>query len=77
MIFFMATPILFGLFNYLIPLQIGARDVAFPFANNLGFWITAAGAILINISLGVGNFGRGGWLMYPPFSELQGVQIQV
>ncbi|CAK00622.1 cytochrome o ubiquinol oxidase subunit I [Bartonella tribocorum] len=71
MIFFMATPILFGLFNYLIPLQIGARDVAFPFANNLGFWITAAGAILINISLGVGNFGRGGWLMYPPFTELQ------
>ncbi|WP_412058984.1 cytochrome o ubiquinol oxidase subunit I [Bartonella sp. DGB2] len=70
MIFFMATPILFGLFNYVIPLQIGARDVAFPFANNLGFWITFAGAILINVSLGIGNFGRGGWLMYPPFSEL-------
>ena len=70
MIFFMATPLLFGILNYVLPLQLGARDVAFPFANNLGFWITCAGAILINISLGIGNFGRGGWLMYPPFSEL-------
>lgn len=70
MIFFMATPLLFGIMNYVLPLQLGARDVAFPFANNLGFWITFAGAILINISLGIGNFGRGGWLMYPPFTEL-------
>ena len=72
MIFFMATPILFGLFNYLIPLQIGARDVAFPFANNLGFWITFAGAALINISLLIGNFARVGWLAYPPLSDIQG-----
>lgn len=72
MIFFMATPLLFGLFNYVLPLQIGARDVAFPFLNNLGFWITFAGAILINISLGIGNFGRVGWLAYPPLSELSG-----
>ncbi|RCL03126.1 MAG: cytochrome o ubiquinol oxidase subunit I [Candidatus Tokpelaia sp. JSC189] len=72
MIFFMATPLLFGLFNYILPLQIGARDVAFPFLNNLGFWITFAGALLINISLGIGNFGRVGWLAYPPLSELSG-----
>jgi len=72
MIFFMATPLLFGLFNYVVPLQIGARDVAFPFLNNLGFWITFAGAVLINISLGIGNFGRVGWLAYPPLSELAG-----
>lgn len=72
MIFFMATPLLFGIFNYVIPLQLGARDVAFPFLNNLGFWITFAGAILINISLGLGNFGRVGWLAYPPLSELSG-----
>ncbi|KAA6405378.1 cbb3-type cytochrome c oxidase subunit I [Candidatus Tokpelaia sp.] len=72
MIFFMATPLLFGLFNFVIPLQIGARDVAFPFLNNLSFWLTFAGAILINISLGVGNFGRVGWLAYPPLSGLSG-----
>lgn len=72
MIFFMATPLLFGLFNFVIPLQIGARDVAFPFLNNLSFWLTFAGAILINISLGIGNFGRVGWLAYPPLSELSG-----
>ncbi|RCL03657.1 MAG: cytochrome o ubiquinol oxidase subunit I [Candidatus Tokpelaia sp. JSC161] len=72
MIFFMATPFLFGFFNYVIPLQLGARDVAFPFLNNLGFWITCAGALLINISLGLGNFARVGWLAYPPLSELTG-----
>jgi len=72
MIFFMATPLLFGLFNFIIPLQIGARDVAFPFLNNLSFWLTFAGAILINISLGIGNFARVGWLAYPPLSELSG-----
>jgi len=72
MIFFMATPLLFGLFNYVIPLQIGARDVAFPFLNNLGFWITFAGAMLLNISLGLGNFARVGWLAYPPLSGLAG-----
>ena len=70
MLFFMATPLMFGIMNYVVPLQLGARDVAFPFLNNIGFWTTFAGAVLINISLGIGNFGRGGWLMYPPFSEL-------
>ncbi|RCL01312.1 MAG: cytochrome o ubiquinol oxidase subunit I [Candidatus Tokpelaia sp. JSC085] len=72
MIFFMATPLLFGLFNYVIPLQIGARDVAFPFLNNLGFWITCSGAVLINLSLAIGNFARVGWLAYPPLSEVSG-----
>ncbi|MFT4191792.1 MAG: cytochrome o ubiquinol oxidase subunit I [Comamonas sp.] len=68
MIFFVATPIIVGLFNYLIPLQIGARDVAFPFLNNLGFWLTAAGAILTMISLFVGEYAQHGWLVYPPLS---------
>jgi len=72
MIFFMATPLLFGLFNFVLPLQLGARDVAFPFLNNLGFWITFAGAVLLNISLGIGNYARCGWLCYPPLSELAG-----
>lgn len=72
MIFFMATPLLFGLFNYVIPLQIGARDVAFPFLNNLSFWLTFAGAALAMVSLALGNFGRVGWLAYPPLSELSG-----
>lgn len=72
MIFFMATPLLFGIFNFIIPLQIGARDVAFPFANNLGFWITVAAALLVNISLAIGNFARVGWLAYPPLSDLIG-----
>lgn len=69
MIFFMATPLLFGILNYILPLELGARDVAFPFANNLGFWITFAGAILINLSLGIGNFARVGWLAYAPLSN--------
>ncbi|EFH12514.1 cytochrome o ubiquinol oxidase subunit I [Pseudoroseomonas cervicalis] len=70
MIFFMAMPFIVGLMNLVVPLQIGARDVAFPFLNNLSFWLTAAGAILVNISLGVGEFARTGWLAYPPLSGL-------
>ncbi len=70
MIFFMAMPMVIGLMNCILPLQIGARDVAFPFLNNLSLWLTVAGAILINISLAVGNFSRAGWLAYPPLSEL-------
>ena len=70
MIFFMAMPFMVGLMNIVVPLQIGARDVAFPFVNSLSFWLTAAGAILINLSLGVGEFARTGWLAYPPLSEL-------
>src|SRR5258707_4052865 len=70
MIFFMAMPFVVGLMNFVVPLQIGARDVAFPVMNALSFWLTAAGALLINISLGVGEFARTGWLAYPPLSEL-------
>lgn len=71
MILFMAMPFIVGLFNIVLPLQIGARDVAFPYLNNLSFWMTAAGAMLIMISLFVGNFARTGWLVYPPLSELK------
>ncbi|HVJ55647.1 MAG TPA: cytochrome o ubiquinol oxidase subunit I [Aliidongia sp.] len=71
MIFFMAMPFIVGLMNLVVPLQIGARDVAFPYLNNLSFWLTAAGALLINVSLCIGEFARTGWLAYPPLSELQ------
>ena len=70
MIFFMAMPLMTGLINLIVPLQIGARDVAFPFLNTLSFWLAAAGVVLINVSLGVGEFARTGWLAYPPLSEL-------
>ncbi len=70
MIFFMAMPFIIGLMNCILPLQIGARDVAFPMLNNLSFWLTAGGAVLINVSLAIGNFSRTGWLAYPPLSEL-------
>jgi cytochrome o ubiquinol oxidase subunit I len=70
MIFFMAMPFVIGLINIVVPLQIGARDVAFPFLNSLSFWLTVAGFGLINISLGIGEFARTGWLAYPPLSEL-------
>jgi len=68
MIFFMAMPFVIGLMNVVVPLQIGARDVAFPFLNNISFWFTAAAVVLINISLGVGEFAQTGWLAYPPLS---------
>jgi cytochrome o ubiquinol oxidase subunit 1 len=71
MIFFVAIPLVVGLINYVMPLQIGARDVAFPFLNNLSFWLTVAGAILVMISLFVGEFSRGGWLNYVPVTNLQ------
>ncbi|MEH8024361.1 cytochrome o ubiquinol oxidase subunit I [Gallibacterium anatis] len=71
MIFFVAMPFVIGLMNIVIPLQIGARDVAYPFLNNLGFWFTAVSVVLINLSLGVGEFAKTGWLAYPPLSELQ------
>ncbi|MBN3764363.1 cytochrome o ubiquinol oxidase subunit I [Burkholderia sp. Ac-20365] len=71
MIFFMAMAFMVGLMNLVVPLQIGARDVAFPFLNSLSFWMTAISAILINISLLVGEFAQTGWLAYPPLSELQ------
>ena len=70
MIFFMAMPFVIGLMNIAMPLQIGARDVAFPYLNSLSFWLTVAGAMLVNISLAVGEFAHVGWLAYPPLSEL-------
>ncbi len=70
MIFFVAMPLVFGLFNLIIPLQIGSRDVAFPFLNAVSFWLFAAGAALFNASLAVGHFAATGWLAYPPLSEL-------
>ncbi|WP_414439931.1 cytochrome o ubiquinol oxidase subunit I [Burkholderia sp. 22PA0106] len=71
MIFFMAMTFMVGLMNIVVPLQIGARDVAFPMLNSLSFWMTAVGAILLMISLFVGEFAKTGWLAYPPLSELQ------
>ncbi|WP_424926755.1 cytochrome o ubiquinol oxidase subunit I [Amaricoccus tamworthensis] len=71
MIFFVAMPFVTGFMNYVMPLQIGARDVAFPFLNNLSFWLTVSGAILIMISLFVGDFAATGWLAYPPLSGLK------
>ncbi|WP_409310161.1 cytochrome o ubiquinol oxidase subunit I [Pectobacterium sp. B1J-3] len=68
MIFFVATPFVVGLMNLVVPLQIGARDVAFPFLNSLSFWLFVVGVILINISLGVGEFAQTGWVAYPPLS---------
>ncbi|MEC5385494.1 cytochrome o ubiquinol oxidase subunit I [Uliginosibacterium sp. H3] len=70
MIFFVAMPLVTGLMNYIVPLQIGARDVAFPFLNNFSFWMTASGAALVMMSLFVGEFARTGWLAYPPLSGL-------
>ncbi len=71
MIFFMAMPFMIGLMNFVVPLQLGVRDVAFPVLNSVSFWLTASGALLVNISLVVGEFARTGWLAYPPLSELQ------
>ncbi len=70
MIFFVAMPFMFGLINMVLPLQLGARDVAYPFLNSLSFWLTVAGAMLVNASLVVGEFAATGWLAYPPLSEL-------
>ena len=71
MIFFVAMAYIVGLMNYVMPLQIGSRDVAFPFLNNLSFWFTFWGAIMFMISLFLGDFSMAGWLGYPPVSELQ------
>ncbi|MGN6583285.1 MAG: cytochrome o ubiquinol oxidase subunit I [Rhizobiaceae bacterium] len=70
MIFFAAMPLITGLMNFVVPMQIGARDVAFPFLNNFSFWMTAAGAVIVMISLFLGEFAQTGWLAYPPLSEL-------
>ncbi len=70
MIFFVAMPFVTGFMNYVVPLQIGARDVAFPFLNNFSFWMTAGGGVLIMVSLFIGEFAKTGWLAYPPLSGL-------
>ncbi len=70
MIFFVATPFILGLMNVIVPLQIGARDVAYPFVNSLSFWLSAVGAVLVMMSMFVGDFAATGWVAYPPLSEL-------
>ena len=69
MIFFMAMPFVVGLMNFVVPLQIGARDVAFPFLNNFSFWMTVSGAMVVMMSLFVGEFARTGWTNFTPLSE--------
>ena len=71
MIFFVAMPLVIGFMNFVVPLQLGVRDVAFPTMNNVSFWLTASGALLINLSLFIGEFARTGWLAFPPLSETE------
>jgi cytochrome o ubiquinol oxidase subunit I len=71
MIFFVAMGLLFGIINLVIPLMIGARDVAFPLLNAISFWLFFAGMVVINLSLVVGEFSAAGWLAYPPLSGIQ------
>jgi cytochrome o ubiquinol oxidase subunit 1 len=71
MIFFMAMPFVIGLMNFVVPLQLGVRDMAFPTLNSVALWLTASGIPLTNISLAVGEFAKTGWVAYPPLSELQ------
>jgi cytochrome o ubiquinol oxidase subunit 1 len=71
MIFFVAMPLVIGLMNFVLPLQLGVRDVAFPTLNSVSFWLTASGVLLINVSLVVGEFAKTGWVAYPPLSGLQ------
>ena len=70
MIFFVAMPLVIGLMNFVVPLQLGVRDVAFPVLNSVSLWLTATGALLINLSLVIGNFARTGWMGYPPLSGI-------
>ena len=70
MIFFVAMPLVIGLMNFVVPLQLGVRDVAFPTLNSVSFWLTATGALLVNLSLVIGVFSRASWWGYPPLSEL-------
>jgi cytochrome o ubiquinol oxidase subunit 1 len=70
MIFFVGMTFVVGLMNFVLPLQLGVRDVAFPVLNSVSFWLTAAGVLLVNVSLGIGEFARTGWLAYPPLSEI-------
>lgn len=69
MLLFMAMPFVIGLINIVVPQQIGARDVAFPFLNSVSFWMLVVGVVLANLSLGIGEFAKTGWTGYPPLSE--------
>ncbi|MCT8139062.1 cytochrome c oxidase subunit I [Anaerobacillus sp. CMMVII] len=69
MIFLAAMPLLFGFMNFIVPLQIGARDVAFPFLNSLGFWLFLSGGILLNLSWFFGGAPDAGWTAYVPLSS--------
>src|SRR6202142_3214088 len=71
MIFFMAMPFVIGLMNFVVPLQLGVGDMAFPTLNSVALWLTASGILLINVSLVVGEFSKAGWVAYPPLSELR------
>lgn len=71
MIFFVAMPLIVGLMNIIVPLQIGARDVAFPFLNSLSLWLFVVSALMLNISLFLGEFAATGWLAYPPLSGIE------
>lgn len=77
MIFFMAMPFLTGLINIVVPQQIGTRDVAFPFLNSVSLWLTAAAAMLVMLSLGIGQFSTAGWTGYPPYSNSPTVRRSV
>ena len=70
MIFFMAMPFLTGVINYVLPLQIGARDVSFPVMNSISLGLTTAGATIVMVSLVIGKFSTGGWSGYPPYTEM-------
>ena len=71
MIFFVAMGVIFGMMNWIVPLQIGARDVAFPFVNALSFWLFATGGMLLMVSLLIGEFSATGWVAYPPLSGIK------
>ncbi|WP_299310031.1 cbb3-type cytochrome c oxidase subunit I [uncultured Croceicoccus sp.] len=70
MIFFVAMPLLIGLINFVLPQQLGARDMAFPVLNQVSLGLTAAGAALVMVSLLIGKFGTGGWTVYPPYTGI-------
>lgn len=71
MIFFVAMGLMFGIINLVLPLLLGARDVAFPFLNSVSFWLFFMGMVLINVSLLIGEFAATGWLAYPPLSGIE------
>ena len=70
MVFLVIMPLSAAFFNWLIPLQIGARDVAFPRLNAMSFWVFLAGSLIINASWITGNAPNGGWFGYAPYSSV-------